>query len=132
MLMRKRKSRQMTALEDLPPQTRENWTGDKSPQGSVEYLTTRHELRAELEKAIEGLPQDYKAIFLMRDVDGLSNQEVAQVLSITVPAVKSRLHRARHALKRKLRKFYSDYKQSDVISYGPAYDSVQGQERLAA
>jgi len=60
------------------------------------------ERRRVLEQAIDALPPDYKAVVVLRDVEGLSNQEVAEILGATVLAVKSRLHRARLALRERL------------------------------
>jgi RNA polymerase sigma-70 factor (ECF subfamily) len=58
-----------------------------------------------IEEAVANLPDDYRVVFLLKDVDGLSNEEIANSLDLTVPAVKSRLHRARLALRERL----SDY-----------------------
>jgi len=55
----------------------------------------RKELVEILEAAITKLPQIYRAVFLLRDLEGLSNQEVAGMMDLTVSAVKSRLMRAR-------------------------------------
>ncbi len=60
------------------------------------------ESRRVLEQAIEALPPDYKAVVVLRDIEGLANPEVAKVLGATVLAVKSRLHRARLALRERL------------------------------
>ena len=60
------------------------------------------ERRRVLEQAIDALPPDYKAVVVLRDVEGLSNQEVAEILGTTVLAMKSRLHRARLALRERL------------------------------
>lgn len=61
------------------------------PQGAA----TAAELRAFLVGRIRALPPDYRAALVLRDVVGLSNQEVADVLDVSVPAAKSRIHRAR-------------------------------------
>lgn len=58
-------------------------------------LLERKELVEILEAAIAKLPQIYRAVFLLRDMEGLSNQEVADMMELTVSAVKSRLMRAR-------------------------------------
>ena len=54
-----------------------------------------HELRQHLERAIARLPEVYRDVFVLADVEGLPNAEIADVLGLSVPAVKSRLHRAR-------------------------------------
>ncbi len=64
------------------------------------------ESRQVLRKAIENLPPDYKALVVLRDIEGLSNQEVAEILGTTVLAVKSRLHRARLALRERLATYF--------------------------
>ena len=58
--------------------------------------------RATLQRAIDELPDDYRAVLVMRDVEGLSNEEVARILGHTVSSVKSRLHRARLVLRERL------------------------------
>ena len=60
------------------------------------------ETREILSKAIDSLPDLYRTVLVLRDVEGLSNEEVAQVVGDSVPAVKSRLHRARMALRETL------------------------------
>lgn len=89
-----------------------------SSNNQTNYLTIRHELRSKLELAIKNLPTDYQEIFILRDVDGLSNEEVGNILNLSVSAVKSRLHRARTILKKKLAKYYKDYTNQDVIYEG--------------
>ena len=59
-----------------------------------------------INKAVDELPEDYRTVFLLKDVDGLSNEDIAHALDLTVPAVKSRLHRARLALREKLGEFF--------------------------
>jgi RNA polymerase sigma-70 factor (ECF subfamily) len=64
----------------------------------AELLLTR-ELRGVLDKAILKLPLDYRTVFVLRDVEGLSTRETAGVIQITEEAVKSRLRRARAFLR---------------------------------
>jgi RNA polymerase sigma-70 factor (ECF subfamily) len=64
------------------------------------------ELGSAIDQAVAALPDDYRTVFLLKDVDGLSNEEIAAALDLTVPAVKSRLHRARLALREKLGEFF--------------------------
>lgn len=58
-------------------------------------------------RAVENLSEDYRVVFLMKDVDGLSNEQIADVLGLSVPAVKSRLHRSRLALREQLSEFFN-------------------------
>lgn len=60
------------------------------------------EVRAVLRDAIDRLPADYRAVVVLRDVEGLSNEEVADIVGESVACVKSRLHRARMALREQL------------------------------
>lgn len=119
MKLRKRKQHSAVSLDEVGSAADEANLGSRSDIGDLGYLSSRHELRAALEGAIEKLPEEYKVIFILRDVDGLSNHEVGEILQLSVPAVKSRLHRSRLMLRRKLRKFYDDYSSMDKISYGP-------------
>lgn len=79
----------------------EDWS-----QKPLDKLLTK-ELGDEMENAIRLLPEDYRAVFLLRDVQGLSNVEIAEALDITVPAVKSRLHRARLFLRGELSQYFA-------------------------
>lgn len=62
----------------------------------------RSELRRQLDQAIAELPEIYRAVMLLRDVEELSTQESAEILGITEDTVKTRLHRARLAVRQKL------------------------------
>lgn len=60
------------------------------------------ELREAIARSVGQLPEEYRVVALLRDVEGLSNEEVAATLGLTVAAVKSRLHRARLFLRQEL------------------------------
>ena len=60
------------------------------------------ELRHVLEHSIGALPENYKSVMLLRDVEELSTQETAGILDLTEDVVKTRLHRARLAVRRKI------------------------------
>lgn len=64
------------------------------------------ELRERLSSAVDKLPEIHRAVFMLRDIDGLSYQEIADTLETTVPAVKSRLHRARLVLRDDLSMYF--------------------------
>ena len=63
-------------------------------------LTERGELRRRLDRALQQLPAAERAVVVLRDVQGLSGSEVARVLKLSLPAMKSRLHRGRDELRR--------------------------------
>lgn len=67
-----------------------------------EEVTANAETRALLERAILALPQNYRLVLVMRDIEELSTFETASVLEVTEDAVKVRLHRARALLRREL------------------------------
>ena len=60
------------------------------------------EMKAVLERAIGDLPETYRSVILLRDMEELSTQETAQILEVSEDTVKTRLHRARLALRKKL------------------------------
>jgi RNA polymerase sigma-70 factor (ECF subfamily) len=70
----------------------------KSPEADPERQAFAGELRGLIESAIEGLPEHYRAVFVMREVEGMSTTESAECLDITEETAKTRLHRARMLL----------------------------------
>ncbi len=66
------------------------------------------EIRAVLDQAISGLPEDKRVILVLKDVEGFSNIEIAEMLGISVAAVKSRLHRARLYVRDIISKYFDD------------------------
>lgn len=78
---------------------------DWSPR--VEDPAAAGEARAALERAIARLPDEYRIVLVLRDVEGLTNEATADSLGLTVAAVKSRLHRARLALRQQLADFFA-------------------------
>ena len=77
---------------------------DWSPNPEQQY--TQAELRDILDRTIHGLPATFRTVFVLRDVEGLSTEETAEALSLSIPAVKSRLLRARLQLRERLNKFF--------------------------
>ena len=106
MKIRARNRRRAVYLEDIEPSTRQNWVGNRTEMFDVDFMSSRHELRHAIEAAVQDLPEDYRAIFILRDIDGLSNEAVGRVLQLSIPAVKSRLHRSRLLMRQTLKKHY--------------------------
>jgi RNA polymerase sigma-70 factor (ECF subfamily) len=65
-------------------------------------LAEASELREQLERIIAELPPDYRVAVVLRDVEGLSNEEAAELLDLNLRNFKSRLHRGRMAVRRRL------------------------------
>jgi RNA polymerase sigma-70 factor, ECF subfamily len=68
-------------------------------------LLTEESLKI-ISEVIEQLPEEFKTVLILRDVEGLSTEEVGKLLGLTPPAIKSRLHRARLFLRKRLEEFY--------------------------
>ena len=121
MKLRKRKQDQTVSLDDMIPHLQNKAISQQHTFGArSDARAMNNEIREALEQAVGRLPEEYRAVFILRDVDGLSNKEVGEILDISIPAVKSRLHRSRLMLRRRLRKFYEDYSnQQRVVCYGP-------------
>jgi RNA polymerase sigma-70 factor, ECF subfamily len=66
------------------------------------------ETREVMGESVQRLPEDLRTVFLLRDVEELSNAQVADILDLTVAAVKSRLHRARKSLREDLDRYFRD------------------------
>ncbi len=113
MKLRKRKQGQAVSIEDLSSTARQQYVDMDYMLGrQSEASTLDGELREVLEQAISRLPDQYRAVFILRDVDGLSNQEVSEILELSIAAVKSRLHRSRLMLRKKLQRYYDEYSGS--------------------
>jgi len=99
------------SLDEVLPLFHENGQhaapiADWSP--SVDDPSRQTELRMALTTAIDELPLAYRTVLILRDVEGLSDVEVAESLGITVANAKSRTHRARLFLRKRLGSFMSD------------------------
>ena len=68
----------------------------------VDEQALQGELRRVLSDAIDGLPPDYRTALVLHDVEGLSNPDIAETLGISLPAVKSRVHRSRLFVRKQL------------------------------
>ena len=72
----------------------------------VEDPALRTEARRRLTEAIDSLPPDYRTAFVLHDMEGLPNPEIAELLGISLPAVKSRVHRSRLFLRQRLAEYF--------------------------
>jgi len=74
----------------------------------VDERALQSELRKVLDSAIAELPSDYRTALVLHDVEGLSNPDIADALGISLPAVKSRVHRSRLFLRKRLSEYMND------------------------
>ncbi len=93
-----------------------------------EYL--RGELRAVLDRIIAELPPNYRSVVVLRDMEELSTEEAAQILDITTDVVKTRLHRARAAMRQKLDCYLHNRCIEDEPSPSPAPLTADERDRL--
>jgi RNA polymerase sigma-70 factor (ECF subfamily) len=73
------------------------------------------EAHAQIEEAIAGLPESLRAVFVMREMEGLSTEETAEALGLSIENVKVRLHRARLALREALSGYFTELARSKEI-----------------
>ena len=85
-------------------------------EDNPEQRYSKEELHDILDKAVNGLAPPYRTVFVLRDMEGLSTEETAEALELSVPAVKSRLLRARLQLRDKLTAFFKK-KVEDPFAY---------------
>jgi RNA polymerase sigma-70 factor (ECF subfamily) len=119
MKLRKRRPERFVSLDedvktedDSLPREVADW----SP--NPEQLYNQEELRDILSRTIQGLPPTFRTVFVLRDVEGLSTEETAEALELSVPAVKSRLLRARLQLRERLNRYFQRKSGASVDGNG--------------
>jgi RNA polymerase sigma-70 factor (ECF subfamily) len=109
-LMRLRKRKAPQTSIDEPFETDD---GDQIPRQLVDWsalpdeVLLTHEFRSMLDAAAAALPETLRSVFVLRDIEGLSTTETADVLDLTETNVKVRLHRARLALRERLTSYFA-------------------------
>lgn len=94
---------------------------DQEPAIDYEYdwstlpddILLSEESRGILKRSIDALPKTMRTVVIMKDVEGFSNEEIAQTMGLSVPAVKSRLHRGRLILRDQLADYFMKYTQAE-------------------
>jgi len=104
---RKRKLDDLWVSLDEPPVIGGNGPKITTWDATPAELLEDKELREKMDTAILMLPTDYRVVFVLRDIEGRSSEEVAKILKLSVPAVKSRLRRARVFLRDQLNEYFS-------------------------
>ena len=119
MRLRKRRTGKMVSIDEdvvteegSVPRDLADWAPDP------EQNYSQAELHTILEKTIKGLPPGFRVVFELRDVQGLSTEETAEALDLSVPAVKSRLLRARLQLRERLTRYFKRKRAAAAASDG--------------
>src|SRR5215831_16287250 len=114
MRLRRRRPERMVSLDedvktedDSVPREVADWAPNP------EQLYNQSELKDILTRTIQGLPPGFRTVFVLRDVEGLSTEETAQALELSIPAVKSRLLRARLQLRERLSRYFQKRESGD-------------------
>src|SRR5712672_4772422 len=114
MKLRRRKPERTVSLDeevktedDSLPREVADW----SP--NPEQMYNQAELRDILTRTIQGLPEGFRTVFVLRDKEGLSTEETAEALGLSIPAVKSRLLRARLQLRERLNRYFKKKESGD-------------------
>ncbi|MAL80820.1 MAG: RNA polymerase subunit sigma-24 [Sneathiella sp.] len=119
-------------LQDVPViYDLQSWTASDVDFDSPESKLIRKQFSAILKQAVARLPDDFRSVFVLRDIEGMSVSETAEALQIKVATVKSRLFRARRDLRKDLAiKFESIF--TDTITFAGADCDAMTNRVLAA
>jgi RNA polymerase sigma-70 factor, ECF subfamily len=120
------KLRKLRALREVPPDEDLQADGDMLPMEIADWAPNPEqrywasELRSILVKALEELRPILRVVFVLRDIEGLSTAETAEVLNLSHAAVKARLWRGRLQLRERLNKYFSKQTESSRAELVPA------------
>ena len=113
MFLRARSRHPEVMLDDVEPAILHK-AAEQSVHGSSEDWSQRpdeqlqsEELRRHIQDAADALPEGLRTVFLVRDVEGMSTEETAELLGLSLPAVKTRLHRARLAMREAIGRYFA-------------------------
>ncbi len=114
MKLRRRRPERMVSLDEEVPTEEDSVPREVADWGpNPEQQYSQAELRDILTRTVQGLPPSFRTVFVLRDVEGLSTEETAEALDLSIPAVKSRLLRARLQLRERLSKYFKHSTSGD-------------------
>jgi len=124
-LVQKRLSSDSTAEDKI---STENvvWTSERTP--SIDQQLIRKEMNECIQNFIEKLPENYRTVLVLSELEGLKNREIAEILQVSLDTVKIRLHRARAKLKKELEihcSFYRDERNELACDLKSAFEEFQ-------
>jgi RNA polymerase sigma-70 factor, ECF subfamily len=112
MLLRSRRRRPTVSVDELSPTALDEAVQDSHLVGGSDWSKRPDEqlqsgeLKEHIQAALDTLPEILQVVFVLRDVEGMSTEETADILAITIPTVKTRLHRARLALREAIGRYF--------------------------
>lgn len=121
-LMRTRKRARLTLVPNVPEWMESDMAANTN--ASPEDQAQTRELSGLLEAAVDRLPETYRTVFVLREVEGLSTADAAQALDVTEDVVKTRLHRARNLLKDALFSHVSAGAEGAFLFLAPRCDRI--------
>lgn len=104
-LRKEKKFSEQTPVEDIDQEQYLDYDWSTLPDD----VLLSEESKEVLRESIDSLPEAMRTVVVLKDVEGLKNEEIAETLGISVPAVKSRLHRGRLILRQLLSEYFSRY-----------------------
>ncbi|HON37813.1 MAG: RNA polymerase sigma factor [Desulfomonilia bacterium] len=104
-LRKEKKFSEQTPVEDIDQEQFLEYDWTNLPDD----VLLSEESKEVLRRSIDSLPEAMRTVVVLKDVEGLKNEEIAETLGISVPAVKSRLHRGRLILRQLLSEYFSKY-----------------------
>lgn len=125
MKLRKRRQDKSVPIDEVIPDYQDSALFRTDEMLQADEITHRQRLSVAIEHAIAKLPADYRPVFVLRDIDGLTSRQVSKMLKLSIPAVKSRLHRSRLLLRRRLLPIFRELesiagRSVDAVSERPA------------
>lgn len=107
-----RQKRARRAEHEIPDPTQQFQDGHHVKPWAIEpeKQAINRELSGLLEQAIANMPEIYRDVYILADIEGLSNPEIGEILGLSVPAVKSRLHRGRLLIREALAPHFEEVK----------------------
>ena len=101
-------SSEATQMDDIDTEDKDLFTGERAESTDQQYV--RKEMNSCIRNFIENLPENYKAVVILSELEELKNKEIAEILHLSLDTVKIRLHRARAQLRKKLESNCSFYR----------------------
>ena len=124
-MVQKRASNNLIAEGKI--ETKGLWTGEKTL--SVEQQLIRQEMHSCIRKMVENLPENYRTVLVLSEFEELKDQEIAEILGLSLNTVKIRLHRARAQLRKELEthcNFYHDERNELACYLKSAFGDTEG------